>query len=100
MIEIMYMILFACIVIIGILAITKKMSIGIGLVGVGTGLLIAWLLAPYMSIVIGPVGQAIFYGGDWSMQAILGVIHLSTMIVMTGMAGYNLMSSGGKIVWA
>jgi hypothetical protein len=99
-IEISYMILFASIIIVGILTITRKMSMGIGIAGIGSGLLIAWLLSPYMAIVIEPVGQFLFYGGDLTLSAMLGIGHLASLIVMTGMAGYNLMSSGGKIIWA
>lgn len=99
-IEISYMVLFACITIIGILGATRKMSMGIALIGIGLGLAVAWVLAPYMAIVIEPVGQAIFYGGNWTLGAMLGIIHLATLIVMVGMAGYNLASSGGKIAWA
>jgi hypothetical protein len=100
MIEISYMILFAVIIIVAILSITRKMSLGIGLAGIGAGLLIAWVMAPYMNIVIGPIGEALFYGGNWTIAAIVGIVHLGTLIAMTGMATYNLMSSGGKIIWA
>lgn len=99
-IEISYMVLFACIIIIGILGATRKMSLGIAIIGMGLGLLVAWILAPYMAVVIEPVGQALFYGGSWGYMAILGIIHLATLIIMVGMAGYNLASSGGKIAWA
>jgi len=100
MIEISYLVLFACIFIIGILAATKKMSMGIALTGMGLGLFIAWIMEPYMTFVIGPVGQAILYGSDWTLAAILGLTHLIFMISVVIMAGYNLISSGGKIIWA
>lgn len=99
-IEISYMVLFACIIIIGILGASRKMSLGIAMIGMGLGLIVSWVLAPYMSIVIEPVGMAIFYGGTWGIMAILGLIHLATLIIMVVMAGYNLASSGGKIAWA
>lgn len=99
-IEISYMIIFAAIIITAILAFTRKMSMGIGLTGMGLGFGIAYILGPYMQIVIGPMGDALFYGGEWTIPAILGVIHLSSMIFVVIVAIYNLMSSGGKIVWA
>ncbi len=99
-IEISYMILFAVIAIIAILTITRKMSLGIGIIGIALGFIIAYVLAPYMSIVIYPVGQAMFYGGSWGLPAILGIAHLASLIVMVGIAGYNLLSSGGRIIWA
>lgn len=99
-IEIAYWVLFAIISVIAILGITRKLNIGIALAGIVLGLIVAWLLAPYMEIVIYPVGQALFYGGSWSIPALLGLIHLATMIIIVGEAGYNLSISGGKIVWA
>jgi len=99
-IELAYVILFACITIIGILGVTRKMSIGIAITGIGLGLGISYILAPYMTIVMGPVGEAIFYGGNWTLAAILGLTHLITLIAMVIHASYNLMSSGGKIIWA
>lgn len=99
-IEISYAILFASIAIIAILTVTRKMSMGIGIVGIALGFAISLILAPYMTMVITPVGQALFYGGDWSLAAILGLTHLASMIVLVGMAAYNLISSGGKIIWA
>ena len=99
-IEISYMVIYAAIIITLILTVTRKMSMGIGLTGIGTGFAIAYFLGPYMQIVMGPLGQAIFYGGDWSLQAILGAMHLGSMVVILLVAIYNLMSSGGKIVWA
>lgn len=100
MIEISYWVLFACITIIGILGATRKMSLGIALSGIGLGLAVAWVLAPYLDIVIEPIRQVLWFGGVWGIPAILGIIHLATLIVMVGMAGYNLASSGGKIAWA
>jgi len=47
-----------------------------------------------------PIGSAIFFGGAWALPAILGLVHLITMIILVVMAGYNLLSSGGKIIWA
>lgn len=99
-IEISYLIIFTVISLILMLTITRKMSMGIGLTAIGTGLIIAWILSPYMLIVIHPVGQALFYGGNWNISAILGLIHLASLIYITLVAFYNLFASGGKITWA
>lgn len=100
MLELAYLILFSCIFIIGILGVTRKMSMGIALSGIGAGLIIAWIMAPYMEVVMTPIGQAIFYNGVWTISAILGLAHLVSLIAICILAGYNLMSSGGKITWA
>ena len=99
-IEISYLLLFASIFIVAILTVTRKMSLGIGLVCIGLALLISWILAPYTAIVMSPVTMAIFYGGDWTLGAILGISHLISMILLVIVAVYNLMRSGGKIIWA
>lgn len=99
-IEISYAILYSIVIITLILTITRKMSMGIGIVGIGLGLGIAYILAPYMSIVIEPLGQALFYGATWTIPAYLGAGHLITLLGLVGMAVYNLLSSGGKIIWA
>lgn len=99
-IETSYAILIGVVIILTILTVTRKMSLGIGLIGIGTGFGIAFLLAPYTEIVMSPVGNAIIYGGAWTINVILGVAHLATMIIIVIIAAYNLMASGGKIIWA
>lgn len=99
-IEISYAIIFSVIAILFALSITGKMSLGIGLVGMFVGFGIAWLIGPYSQIVMGPVGDAIAYGGIWTLAAILGTIHLASMIIMAVMVALNLMRSEGKITWA
>jgi len=99
-IELIYVILFSIITVIGILGATKKMSMGIALIGIGLGLTIAYIFAPYMEIVMSPLTQAIWYGATWGLGAFLAVGHIASLIFLVVVAAYNLMSSGGKIVWA
>ena len=99
-IELAYWILFSIIGIIAVLTATRKMSFGIGMVMIGLGFIATYFLSAYMSIIINPVGQALFYGANWTIPAILGALHLTTLILIVVMAGYNLLSSGGKIIWA
>jgi hypothetical protein len=99
-IELAYLIIFSVISLIAILTITRKMSMGIGLTAIGTGLIIAWILSPYSVIIMHPVGQALFYGGEWNISAILGIVHLASLVYITLVAFYNLLASGGKISWA
>ena len=99
-IELIYAIIFGVISVIGILTITRKMSIGIGLIGIGLGMAIAYILSPYMDVVMNPITQSIFYGAVWDIPAILGVLHIASLVFMVIVAMYNLMASGGKIIWA
>ena len=99
-IELAYWILFSIIAIIGILTFTNKMSFGIGIIGLLAGFVISYLLAPYMNIVMQPVGQAIFYGGAFTFPVILAIIHFILMVIAVFVAIYNLMSSEGEIIWA
>lgn len=99
-IELIYVILFSVISMIAILTITRKMSVGIGLTAIATGLIIAWIMSPYMEIVMYPVTQSLFYGATWGIPAILGVIHTASLIYIAIVGFYNLIASGGKITWA
>ena len=99
-IELSYMIIFAVMFVIAILSVTRKMSLGIGIMGLLAAFGVGWYLSPYTEIVINPITNAIFYNGDWTLAAILGLTHLITMIIVCIIASYNLLKSGGKIVWA
>ena len=99
-IEMIYVIIFAVIAILAVLSLTKKMSIGIALIGIGTGLGITMVLSDYTNIVMYPITQAIFYSGDWTLAVYLGIAHLASLVFLASVAGYNLFASGGKITWA
>lgn len=99
-IEITYMILFAVALITLILTWTRKMSVGIGLCGIGLAFAIGFIIAPYSSLIMNPVSWAIAYGGSWTLSAILGVSHILSMCFIAGIGVYNLMMSKGKIIWA
>lgn len=99
-IEITTIIAFALLFLFGILGYTKKMSIGIALASAIGGFVIAYIFAPYNQIIITATGNAIWYGYEWSILAILGLAHMVSMFAMVIVAGMNLFKSGGKIVWA
>jgi len=99
-IELMYVISFALISLFGILAYTEKMSVGIALISIGIGIVIAWYFSPYMSIAITPIANWIMYGYDITWHTIVAVGHIVSLLGMVLVAGYNLFASGGKIIWA
>lgn len=99
-IEILYVVTFTLIMLFSVLAYTKKMSIGIAIISMITGLGIAWLLAPYMQIALSPLVNWIVYGYVFTWHTGVALAHISTLFIMVGIAGYNLLHSGGKIIWA
>ena len=99
-IELLYWIIFSFIFVDIILTYTRKMSLGIGIIGIGAGFIAVYLFAPYMNLVIMNIGQAIFYGGDYTTGVILGIIHLIILAGCVIVRYSNLLSSGGKIGWA
>lgn len=99
-IEILYVISFGLIALFTILAYTRKMSIGIALISILAGLGIAWLFAPYMEIVISPIGNWIIYGFALDWYVIVAIAHLVSLFTLVIIAGSNLFRSGGKIIWA
>lgn len=99
-IEITTLLAFAFLFLFGILGYTKKMSFGIAIASGLAGFLIAYIFAPYNQIIINATSNAIWYGYDWTILAIMGLTHIITMFIMVIIAGYNLYVSGGKIIWA
>ena len=99
-IELSYMIMIVFLILFGILGFTRKMSAGIAMASLAGGFVISYFLAPYMAAVINPLGNAIAYGYTMGLVEWVGAINLISMGYMVTVAGYNLVSSGGKIVWA
>ena len=99
-IEIIYLAIFTLISLIAILTYTNKMSIGIALVSIIIGSIICYVFAPYMQLVISPIGYVITYGYDITYFIIAGILHLISLIFIVSVALYNLIVSGGKITWA
>lgn len=99
-IELIYWILFSMIAVITILTSTRKMSLGIGIVGILLGLGIVYVFSPYMNIVIQSVGTAVFYGGAYTLPVMLAIGHIISLMAIVVVAMYNLVASGGKIIWA
>ena len=98
--EILYIITFALVMLFSILAYTKKMSIGIALISLITGIGVAWLFSPYMSIAIAPITNWVVYGYAFTWYTLVAVAHLVSLFAMVIIAGYNLLRSEGKIIWA
>ena len=99
-IEIVYLSIFTLISLIAILAYTEKMSVGIAMLAIIFGAVICFIFAPYMQMVITPIGYAIFYGYGITNLVLAGTYHLVSLIFMLVVAIYNLIVSGGKITWA
>lgn len=99
-IELSYMLMFMFLILFGILGITRKMSAGIAMASIAAGFGISYYLAPYMALVINPLGNSIAYGYSMGVVEWIGVAHLGSIVFMVLVAAYNLISSGGKIVWA
>lgn len=98
--EIIYIIIIAIITLFTILAYTRKMSTGIALASILTGIGITYLFNDYMQMLIHPLSNSIFYGYTWSLFAIMVLINIILLFIAVIVRGYNLYTSGGKIGWA
>lgn len=98
--EILYIITFGLIMLFTILAYTKKMSIGIALISLITGVGIAWLFSPYMTIAITPITNWVVYGYTFTWYTFVALAHLISLFALVIIAGYNLLRSKGEIIWA
>ena len=99
-IELIYLSIFSLIGLIAILTYTKKMSVGIALTSIIFGSTICYVFAPYMQMIIKPIGYVIMYGYSINWFVGVAIFHLISLIIMLGVASYNLIVSGGKIAWA
>lgn len=99
-IEILYIIVISLITLFSILAYTKKMSTGIALFSLLTGIGITWLLNNYISMLIHPLSNTIFYGYSWNLFTIMVLAQIVLVFIAVIVRGYNLYISGGKIGWA
>lgn len=99
-VELLYVLTFGLVMLFSILAVYKKMSVGIALVSLATGIGIAWLFAPYMAIAIAPIVDYVVYGYTFTWQTGVAMAHLGSLFAMVIIAGYNLLRSGGRIIWA
>lgn len=70
---------------------------GIGILG---GIGIAWALAPYITLIMIPIHNAIFYGYSWSLLVILGILHIILIFIIVALFLKNLYISKGKRGWA
>ena len=72
----------------------------IALLSVLTGIAIAWLFAPYTTLIMTPLSNTVWYGYEWTLIEALALTHLATIFTMVGVAVYNLYRSGGGKLWA
>lgn len=83
-----------------ILGITRKMSVGIGIIaGIG-GFIITYLSSNIYQIIITPMANALWFGSAWTLMAGVGLIFLTLWVIAVATFFFNLWSSGGKIGWA
>jgi len=98
--ELSLVIAFALLFLFGILAYTKKMSIGIAIAAAVAGFGVSWFASDYNRVIMQPFYNAIWFGYDWGFPAILGGLHFASIIFMVIVAGRNLYISEGEVIWA
>lgn len=98
--EIIYIIIIAIITLFTILAYTRKMSTGIALISILTGLGITYLFNDYMQVLIHPLSNTIFYGYSWTLFVLMVLVNIILLFIAIIVRGYNLYTTGGKIGWA
>jgi len=99
-IEMIYLAIFSLMALITILAYIEKMSIGIAIMSIIFGSIICYIFAPYMQIIVSPIGNWIIYGYGIDYFIIVGIAHIISLVFLVAVALYNLIVSGGKITWA
>lgn len=97
--ELVYILTFTFIMLFSVLAYTKRMSVGIALLSMITGVGITWLFAPYMNLALAPFINWVMYGYVLNWITVVSIAHLVSLFAMVGIAGHNLIKSGGKIIW-
>lgn len=98
--EILYIIVFAIITLFTVLAYTRKMSTGIALFSLLTGIGIVWTFNAYMQMMITPLSNVIFFSYEWSYLAFMVLVNVILIILALIVRAYNLTITGGKIGWA
>lgn len=99
-IEILYAIPIGILIAVLIASFYGKLTLPIAFVGVIFGIILAWLLAPYTSLVMGPLANTIWYGYKWTILEALGLLHLISVFFMASVGVYNLWRSDGVKIWA
>lgn len=99
-IEILYAIPIGILIAVLIGTFYGKLTLPIGFIGVVLGLVLAWLLAPYIALVMEPLTNSIWYGYEWTLLEIFGLTHIASVFTMAGVGLYNLYRSGGVTFWA
>lgn len=98
-IELLYAIPIGLLIALGIATWLGKLNFGIALIGLLSGIGIAWAFSSYIDVAITPLSNVIWYGYAWSIYAIMVLIHIILAFLMMFVAGYNLYRTGGKAVW-
>jgi hypothetical protein len=98
-IEILYVIPLGIMIAVLIATLYGKLTIPIGIIGIALGIVMAWLLAPYTSLVMSPLANTLWYGYAWTLLEVFAVIHIFSVFWMAGIGVYNLYRSGGITAW-
>lgn len=70
-----------------------------GFMGILTGFGITYYISPYTDLIMTSLSNSLWYGYSWGLFEVLGLIHLATIFIMSGIALYNLYMSNGKKLW-
>lgn len=99
-IEILYLIPIIFLIAVLIATIYGKLSLPIAFIAVIFGIILAWLLAPYTSLIMAPLANSIWYGYVWTWLEVFALLHIVSVFSMAGIGMYNLYLSGGIKIWA
>ena len=76
-----------------------KLNVWIGAIGIIIGLGCAWMLAPVIQLVMIPIHNSLFYGYQWTLLEIFGLLWIITIVIMGGKALINLWLTKGTKLW-
>jgi hypothetical protein len=99
-IELLYAIPIGILISVLIATFYGKLSMPIGFIGVMAGIGIAWLLSPYIALIMNPLTNCIWYGYEWTLLTMFGLLHIISVFVIASESLYNLYLSGGIKTWA
>jgi len=99
-IEILYLIPISIMIAVIIATIYGKLTLPIGVIGIGIGIMMAFFLAPYTAVVMQPLANTVWFGYQWTMLEVMALLHLISVFAICFVAIYNLYRSGGIKVWA
>lgn len=98
-IEIIYLIAFTLISIVGLGGYLGYLNWFTTISAVVMGFVMVMLISPFTELVITPFGNSLLYGYEWGLYEYAVLVNIILMLLLPIHAMYNLYLSNGKKLW-